>query len=394
MSAPVQVRSCLLLMKIHPIIDAHEDLAWNMLTFQRDYLLPAAETRRREAGQFIESVNGQTLLGWEDYQRGQVAVVFGTLFLAPRRFASAESETQFYTDAPTFKRLSFAQIDAYRRLCGDHPDAFRLITSRAHLEQVWQTWKAVPARLPDATPQEGIEPVSRVTHPVGLLLLLEGAEGLAAPEEILEWWEAGVRMVGVVWAGGHFCGGTMEPGGFTGAGYELLEIMAERGFVLDISHMNEKSTQQALDRYPGAVAASHANARALLHNPPNERHLSDAVIRRLIERGGVMGVIPYNRFLNPSWQPSDDRRLITLETLAAHIDHICQMAGNANHAAIGTDFDGGFGYPSVPLEIDTIADLQKLDGLLERKGYQAEEIGGILGGNWYRFMQAALPERG
>lgn len=88
-------------------------------------------------------------------------------------------------------------------------------------------------------------------------------------------------------------GGTFEQGDFTNEGYALLEIMAELGYTLDISHMNEVSALQALDRYEGPVIASHANARSLIKNIEGERQLTDRTIRRLIERGGVMGVVPF-----------------------------------------------------------------------------------------------------
>ena len=221
---------------------------------------------------------------------------------------------------------------------------------------------------------------------------MEGVEGIRAPEEMEEWWELGVRLAGPVWAGTRFCGGTYEPGGFTNEGYALLEVMAELGYTLDISHMTETAALQALDRYEGPVIASHANARALIKGVQGERQLTDLTIRRLIERDGVMGVLPFNRFLRPDWKDTDDRQLVTLRTLAAHIDHICQLAGDALHTGLGTDFDGGFGWPAVPYEINTIADLQKLAPVLAEYGYSDESIANILGGNWRRHLERTLPE--
>ncbi len=66
-----------------------------------------------------------------------------------------------------------------------------------------------------------------------------------------------------------------------------------------------------------------------------------------------------------------DRNKVTLDTLANHIDHICQLTGSSTHAAIGTDADGGFGYPLIPKEMNDIHDIQKLAGVLERRGYSA-----------------------
>jgi len=68
------------------------------------------------------------------------------------------------------------------------------------------------------------------------------------------------------------------------------------------------------------------------------------------------------------------------------IDHICQLAGNYRHVAIGTDLDGGYGREQTPCDLDTIADLQKLSPLLAERGYSSEDIAAILHGNWGRFL--------
>lgn len=365
------------------IVDAHQDLAYNALNFGRDYRLAAAETRRREAGGPVpERNNGQALLGWPDFQRGQVALVFGTLFLSPREF-SAEWDSQAYRDAASCRALWHKQVEYYQRLAGDQPDMFRLVAGQADVRTLFAEWEKGPAVL---------EGPQRRTHPTGLLLLMEGAEGIGAPRDLEEWWEAGVRLVGPVWAGGRFCGGTFaREGGFRREGYEFLDVMAGLGMILDLAHMNELSALQALDRYDGPILASHVNARALLRQPDNERHFTDQTIRRLVERGGIQGVLPFGRFLRPGWSPSDDPRLTTLDHVLAHIDHICQIAGDARHVALGSDFDGGFGWPTVPVELDTIADLQKLAPRLRERGYSEEDTAAILGGNWRGFLERNLP---
>ena len=360
------------------IIDAHQDIAYNMLTFQRDYRRAAAQTRQAEQDTSTVNRTGHTVLGWPEYQAGQVAVIFGTLFNAPRRYQGGEWDVHAFADFNQAHRLSRAQIDLYNQLCDESPGMFRRITTRRDLQDVMAPWQTTPAALPAAT------------HPVGLVTLMEGAEGIAHPDELEEWWQLGVRAVGLVWAGTRLCGGSHEGQGFTREGYAFLDVMAGLGFTLDISHMNELSANQALDTYPGAVMASHTNARALL-TQPLQRHLSDTVIRKLIERGGVMGVLPFNRFLKPEWTLADGRQAVTLADLAAHMDHVCQLAGNAEHVAIGTDFDGGFGWPAIPLELDTIADLQKLAPLLAEKGYTETDIANIFGGNWLRHLERTLP---
>jgi len=220
---------------------------------------------------------------------------------------------------------------------------------------------------------------------------MEGAEGVRSIGELEMWWERGVRIIGLAWAGTRFCGGTGEPGPLTQEGHHLLEGMAEYGFVLDISHMDEEAVLQSLDAYPGTIIASHSNASALLKGLESNRFLSDRMIQGLLERNGVIGVVPYNRFLVPGWMKKDRREAVTLEHVVAQIDYICQMAGDARHVGIGSDFDGGFGVQSVPVEIDTIADLQKLTPLLAQKGYTEEDIAIIMGRNWLNILKENLP---
>lgn len=361
------------------IIDAHEDFAYSALNFGRDYRLSAAETRRREQDTPVPGWNGQTLLGFADYQAGRVAVIFGTVFVTHKRHASGDYEKLVYGDFNQARRLYHQQIDYYRALADREAGCFRLLTGRNELDRHLQVWQAEPADSPAAP------------RPVGIVMLMEGAEGIERPEELEEYWQAGLRIVGPVWAGGRLCGGTIEPGGFTRDGWEMLETMAGLGYTLDISHMNVESSLQALDAYEGPVIASHANPAALLKDFPNERHLTDDAIARLVERGGVMGIIPYNRFIRPDWNTGDDRALVRLEHVANFIDYVCQLAGDAHHVGLGTDFDGGFGWPAVPLEINTIADLPKLAPQLAGRGYSEADIAAIFGGNWQRLLERALP---
>jgi membrane dipeptidase len=358
------------------IVDAHEDLAYNVLNFGRDYTRAAAETRRieKETGSGAPGHNGDTLLGWPDYQRGRVAVVFSTLFAPPERRRDGEWESVYYKDFNHAHRQYRAQLDYYHELADRHGDKFRLVGTRPELKALLADWES---------PGEA--------HPVGLVPLMEGAEGVRKPSELDEWWENGVRIIGPAWAGTRFCGGTREPGPLTDEGRELLKAMAAIGFTLDLSHMDEQAARQSLDFYPGPIFASHANAAALIPNYSGNRQLPDELIRGLVARDGVIGVIPFCRFLDYRWRTGDARDAITLETLADHVDHICQLAGDARHAALGSDFDGGYGVASVPAGVDTIADLQKLVPVLAARGYNAEDVANILGGNWLRHLQTYLP---
>jgi membrane dipeptidase len=358
------------------IVDAHQDIAWNILTFDRDYTLSAAEIRQRERNTDIPARAGDTLLGWPDYQRGRVAIIFATLFAAPTRAKLGPWDSQHYADANQAYSIYNAQLDAYYRLSDQHPDKFRLVLNQVDLEDILSHWD-----------QDEFN-----SHPVGLVPLMECAEAVRHPSELEEWWVRGVRIIGPAWKGTRFCGGTNEPGPLTKEGFALLDGMADLGFTLDLSHMDEKAVLGSLDTYPGRIIASHANAQALLKGTESNRFLSDRVIHGIIERSGTIGIVPFNRFLVSGWKPSDGRESVSLSHVVAQIDHICQIAGDAIHVGIGSDFDGGFGLQKTPAEIDTIADIVKLIPYLGDKGYTEDDIAAVLGRNWIDFLSQNLPE--
>lgn len=361
------------------IIDSHEDLAWNMVNLDRDYTQSANDIRRSEENTPIPAFNGNTLLGWPQYQEGNVAIVFGTLFCGPRRLDGGKYNVRVY-DTPQEAHVCYREnLDAYLRLTDEHPDKFRLILSQTDLASHWEQWQA-SIKSPEGT-----------SPPVGIVILMEGAESVREPAEVEQWFEWGVRLIGPAWAGNRYCGGTHEPGPITKAGFALLDNMADLGMVLDISHMDHESARQALDTYAGQVIASHSNAEALIRDIPINRHLQEATIHQLIERDGVMGIVPLNAFLDWDWRDYGSRDQMSLDYVIAQIDHVCQLAGNTRHVALGTDFDGGYGVESVPHEIDTIADLPKLAPQLVKKGYNQEDIARIFSGNWLRILQHNLP---
>jgi len=306
----------------------------------------------------------------------KVAVVFATLFVTPARYSMGEWETMCYQDENQAYDLYNRQLDAYHRLVEMHEDKFRLLMSQSDLRSVLGQWNIA---------ERTQEP------PVGLVILMENAEGIRDPGELEMWWQRGLRLIGPAWAGTRFCGGTREPGPLTQQGYALLESMAEYGFGLDLSHMDEKAALQALDVYPGQILASHSNALALLAGTDSNRHLTDRLIKAILERDGVIGVVFYNKFLKAGWEKGDPREQVTFQHVVAQIDYICQLAGDARHVGIGSDFDGGLGVQSVPAEIDTIADLQNLAPLLSERGYSDADIAAIFGQNWLTHLTSILP---
>jgi membrane dipeptidase len=199
------------------------------------------------------------------------------------------------------------------------------------------------------------------------------------------WYERGLRIIGLAWDDTRYSAGAWgDGGGLTKAGRELLEVMASFGFILDLTHMSEKASLEALDHFQGTIIATHSNARALV---PTERQLSDTQIRRIAERDGVIGTVLANSFLNAEFKRGGPKEAVTLEHVVAHIDHVCQVIGDASHVGLGTDFDGGFGVESVPAEIKNLSDLPLIGKALLEKGYSQEDVDGFMGQNWLNLLR-------
>lgn len=216
---------------------------------------------------------------------------------------------------------------------------------------------------------------------------MEGADPIRSPQEVSEWFREGLRIVGPAWRKTRYSGGTGAPGPLSAEGKALLEEMASVGMILDTSHMAEESFFEALDLYGGPMIASHSNTRAYT---PTYRQLSGEMIKALVSRGGVIGTVLYNKFLNPAW-PGEGKG-VTLADVVRHVRVVCDLSGNRLHSAIGSDLDGGFGVESVPEGIDSVADLQKIGDALRSEGFSDEDAANILGLNWIRMLRESLPE--
>jgi membrane dipeptidase len=128
---------------------------------------------------------------------------------------------------------------------------------------------------------------------------------------------------------------------------------------------------------------------------PDQRQFTDDQIKELIRRGAVIGAALDAWMLVPGWQrgtSTPEEMGVTLATMIDHVDHVCQLAGNANHSMIGTDLDGGFGREQSPADLDTIADLQKLLELFAQRGYSEADVRKVMHGNFLRFIEQAWGE--
>ena len=162
--------------------------------------------------------------------------------------------------------------------------------------------------------------------------------------------------------------------------------MMRLNVVLDVTHFSDQAFWEALDVYEGLVLASHQNCRTLV---PQQRQFDDEQLKAIFERDGVIGAAFDIWMLKPGFQLGDRNADVSLEAVVDHIDYVCQLAGNCRHAALGTDLDGGFGREQSPHDLDTIADLQKIPGMLSSRGYAESDIEAIMYGNWLRLLHAA-----
>jgi len=362
------------------ILDAHEDLSINMMDYKRDYRLSAREIQAIDTKNGLDQIWSPSLLGWEDWNRGRVGIVFSTLFKAPAKHEDKNLETdKGYKSIQEANARYWRHPDLYRRFAEENPGYFRLIQTRPQLKAHLQDWENQDPEQPETF------------QPIGLIQLMEGAEGILGPDELPKWWQAGVRIIGLAWAGNQYCGGTRMPGPLTKAGKVLIKAMQEIGFALDISHLDEESVWDVFDLYEGPIIASHALACSLVKGYQGNRLLSDNVIRTLIQKNGVIGIVPGNDFLDMSLPRRSNKSLYSLNLIVDQFDHICQLAGSASHVGFGTDFDGGFGVTDVPAGIDSIADLPKVLAALAERGYGDEELGQMASGNFLRVIESVLP---
>jgi membrane dipeptidase len=341
-----------------PIVDSHLDLAENVTFCGRDLTLTALEIRERE-----NRTQEQATVSLPDLQRGGVAVVFATIFAGR---SEETSRVGAYSTPQEAEANALDQIELYETW--EKQDRVRLIKSVTDLDHHLELWRQ------DRKP--------------GLVMLMEGADPIVHVQDLPRWWRRGIRMIGLTWGdtkyGAGMRGGSTEfvPGGLTTDGAALLEEMAGLGFIWDISHLTEEGVRQGLAQRHPRVCASHANAQALM---PTNRHLSDGIITAVAERGGVIGLVLANDFLDPRWDK--DRSIpVTLDSqVRRHAEHMANLAG-WNAIGIGSDLDGGTGLEESPLEISTVADLYKVGCIAP-----AEHREAVLGGNWLRFLRSALP---
>ena len=349
------------------VIDSHLDLAWNALNWNRDLTLEVADLRRVESG-MKELNRGHNTLSFPEMRKAEVAVCLATVLA---RCSNLKDPLLDYRSREVASAMGAGHVEFYRIM--ESKGYMRMLRDAAALEAHLAEWKR--------TAGKGM--------PLGFILAMEGADPILDPSQVELWWERGLRVVEPVHFGVSFYGhGTGAPGALTAKGRELVKALENVGMILDVTHLADEAFWEALDLYHGPVMASHHNCRALV---PGDRQLTDEQIRFLIERDAVIGAAFDAWMLYPGWvSDQTPNTVVSLEAVVDHIDHVCQLAGNVRHSAIGTDLDGGFGTEQTPHDLNTIADLQKIPTLLLKRGYAESDIEAVMHGNWIRFFKKAL----
>lgn len=357
------------------MIDVHLDLAWSAMYFNRDLLRTVAQIRADEAGMTDEPGRARNTLSFPELRRSKIGVCVTSLLArsAPGFPRTGSNRANLDYAAQTISHSHAKGQLAYYRLL-ESLGHVRIITTRGQLKSHWEEWS------------RDIE-----NTPFGLIISMEGADPIVFPEQTERWWQEGLRAVGPVhYAHSHYAVGTGFDGPITEAGRKLLKEFMRIGMILDVTHLSDTSFFQALDVYDGPMLASHHNCRALV---PGDRQLTDEQIKLLISRNAIIGTAFDAWMLYPNWQRKVTQpEVVGIDAAADHIDRICQFAGNASHIAFGTDLDGGYGTEQTPRDLDTIADVHKLEEILARRGYKSADIDALFFGNALRFLSNSLPK--
>lgn len=353
------------------IFDAHLDLSLNALEYNRDLRLPVHELRRREQGMTDLKGRAAGTTAFPDMRRGRMGLCVATQLAGcmegARPIANWMSPEQAWAQTQ-------GQLSWYRAMeeCGQ----MRQIRNLTELDAMVAVWQ--DTSQPDDS------------KPIGYILSLEGADSIRTVGHLEQHWEQGLRALGPAHYGVcRYALGHDQIGGLPPGGEDLLREMDRLGMILDATHLSDGCFWQALEIFEGPVWASHSNCRALV---PDPRQFDDDQIKALIERGAVIGGALDAWMMVPGWirgktRPEDAG--VRLSHLVDHIDHICQLAGNAMHCGIGTDLDGGFGIEQTPADLDTIADVARVADLLAERGFSPADVENVTHQNYLRFLHKA-----
>ncbi len=314
------------------IVDAHEDIAFHISYYNRDFVNP--------------SIPCMITLPW--LKQGNVRLVFNTIYVHPK------FKPRRTLDA------ALNQFSIYRNIYEEH---------EAHIAQVKEYGDILK-----------LERDNRI----GFLTLMEGADPIEEPKKLNEFYDMGVRIIGLSWNDQNkYASGNDTISGLSQEGKELIKRMNDLRITLDLSHLNEKCFWEALELCECVPIATHSNARVITNHP---RNLNDDQLRAIAERGGVIGIVLYNQFLKTGSHPScGENSRTTLEDVFAHADYMINLCGE-DHVGIGSDLDGG-NIDEFPDDIRKVSDLPKIAEFFLNKVYSEDRVKKIMGGNLLRALK-------
>ncbi|WP_135229877.1 dipeptidase [Deinococcus fonticola] len=336
------------------LIDGHLDLAYNALE-GRDLRLTLSELRAADPlAQVAEGAGQRATVTFGELQAAGARLVFGTIFSMPQAKNSMSGATlPGYTDHAGARLQGLQNLEVYQRW--EDQGLIRILKTRQAVAQHLDTW----------TPQA----------PLGVVLLMEGADPIRDADDLPFWVECGVRLIGPAWQKTRFAGGTATPGPLSDLGQELIRAMHDLQLTMDASHLDDAAFWDAAE-IGVQMIASHSNTRTLVDG---NRHLTDEMVRAIAEHGGMIGLVFCNSFIKRGWKRGEPRP--TLSDLAAHTQHYAGLIG-WQRLGLGTDMDGGFGAEGSPDPIETYRDVPRF---LET--IPAEHREDVAHGNWERWLR-------
>jgi membrane dipeptidase len=351
------------------IFDAHLDLAMNGVDWNRDLRMALEEIRVQEQVLNLTELGRQTnTVSFPELKKAGVAIGVATLIA---RQESAINHPLGMTTPEACYAMAYAHWAYYRAM--ERTGWVRMIRTKNDLAAQLHAIRTDPSGTP-----------------FGFILSLECGDAILDPDNIQEWYDLGLRAIGITHYGANrYGGGTRSEVGLATDAIPLLKNIEKLGMALDMTHLSDKAFWQVAATFNGRVLASHQNARKYCDW---QRQFDDDQLRYVIDQGGIIGVAFDAIMLQPGWVRGVSKPTVTMERAVENIDHVCQLAGNCKHSGIGSDLDGGFGYEQTPADLNSIADLQRIPELLSKRGYSSDDISAILHGNWLRFFGEVLPE--
>ncbi|WKK66922.1 dipeptidase [Lutimonas zeaxanthinifaciens] len=348
------------------IFDAHLDLSMNALEWNRDLRWNIGDIRKSEARLTDKPDRGLNTVTFEEMRKGNIGICVATQIA---RYVKKGSSLPGWNSPQQAWAQTQGQLAWYKEMEKD--GQLRSIKNLKDLEEHLKVWNNSPSE-----------------SPIGYILSLEGADSIITPDYLQITWEQGLRAIGPAHYGpGTYAHGTDSIGGIGQKGKDLLKMISKLGLILDATHLCDQSFWETMDYHEGPVWASHNNCRKFVNH---NRQFADDQILELINRKAVIGIALDAWMMVPNWirgESTPESMNVTLDLMINNIDHICQLAGNADHVGIGTDLDGAFGKEQCPSDLDTIADLQKIPEKLKTRGYSETDIEKILSGNFLNFLK-------